>query len=156
MIGNVTRAALILLLLPLLVSTPATAGAQQAQQVDFMAKLVARSFVQTLLSGEITATLPLCAKTVNLDGLRVSGPEQLTTHLKRMSGRARQHGLRLEKLHLLPYEAAVKRYGSPPPRLKADLARGRKVVALARFNHLGAALFLRRTGQIWKVIAITD
>jgi hypothetical protein len=145
------RAGLILLLLS--VSTPAAA---EAQQVDFMAKLVARSFVQALLSGEISATLPLCARTVNLDGQRVSGPKQLTARLERMSRRARQHGLRLEKLHLLPYTAAVKRYGPPPERLKADLARGRKVVALARFNNLGAALFLRRTGQIWKVIAVTD
>ena len=130
---------------------PARAGAE----VDFMAKLVARSFFQTLLSGEITALLPLCAKEVNFDGRRVKGVTPISVRLRSMNKRARQHGLRLTRLTLLTWAEAVKRYGPPPARLGLR-GRGRRVVALARFNTLGAAAILERVGPLWKVSAVTD
>lgn len=129
-------------------------AARADAEVDFMAKLVARSFFQTLLSGEITALLPLCAKEVNFDGRRVKGVE-IGGRLRSMNKRARQHGLRLTRLTLLPWTEAVKRYGPPPARLGLK-RRGRRVVALARFNTLGAAAILERVGPLWKVTAITD
>jgi hypothetical protein len=129
-------------------------AARADAEVDFMAKLVARSFFQTLLSGEITALLPLCAKEVNFDGRRVRGVE-ISGRLRSMNKRARQHGLRLTRLTLLPWTEAVKRYGPPPARLGLK-GRGRRVVALARFNTLGAAAILERVGPLWKVTAITD
>ena len=130
---------------------PTRAGAE----VDFMAKLVARSFFQTLLSGEITAVLPLCAKEVSFDGQRVSGVDAISARLRSINKRARQHGLRLVRLKLLSWTEAVKRYGPPPARLGLR-GRGRRVVALARFNTLGAAAILERAGPLWKVTAITD
>jgi hypothetical protein len=129
--------------------------AQSNAEVDFMAKLVARSFFQTLLSGEITSLLPLCAKEVNFDGRRVKGVAPISVRLRAMNKRARQHGLRLTRLTLLTWTEAVKRYGPPPARLGLR-GRGRRVVALARFNTLGAAAILERVGPLWKVTAITD
>jgi len=131
--------------------TPTRGGAE----VDFMAKLVARSFFQTLLSGEISAVLPLCAKEVSFDGQRVRGADLISDRLRSMNKRARQHGLRLVRLQLLTWTEAVKRYGPPPARLGLR-NRGRRVVALARFNTLGAAAILERVGPLWKITAITD
>jgi len=145
----------ILSILAILALEPASARAE-SEGVDFMAKLVARSFVQTLLSGEISALLPLCAAEVNFDGLSVKGVEPIEKQLRAINERARQHGLRLTRLQMLSWKEAVQRHGPPPERLGLRGARGELVVALARFNSLGAALILRRVGPLWKIVAITD
>lgn len=134
----------------LVTAAPALAG-----DVDFMATLVARSFFQGLLTGQPSAIFPLCGKQVSFDGEIIKKPGALKKKLRELNSRARRRGLKLEKLLVIPYREAVRRYGPPPARLRGSVGRG-KVVALARFNHLGAVAILQRRGPFWKVIAITD
>jgi hypothetical protein len=155
-----TRALLVAGLLAALVtprSAAGRAGAASGQAVPrdaYLAELVARSFFRGLLEGQVDTLLPLCAAEVNLDGERLRGAA-LATRLRELSARARQKGLRLRKLVVLSAEEALRRYGKPPARLRGSVTPGR-AVALARFNHAGAAAILARGPGFWRVIALTD
>ena len=141
---------------PLLVLLAQGSPARGAQpEVDYMATLVARSFFRGLLGPDPAATLPLCADRLNLDGDWVQGEAAIKARLVQMGKRARQHGIRLQRVLVIPYREAVKRFGPPPERLKGCVGPGR-LVALARFNAMGAVAILTKRGGYWKVAGITD
>jgi len=129
---------------------PAAAGDR-----EFMAKLVAQTFFRALLEGTVETALPLCSKRVNLDGTWVEVPGVLERRLRAMSVHAREQGVRLTRVTVLPHGVVVRRFGPPPARLRGATGPGR-LVALARFNTAGAVAVLRRTGAFWKVVAVTD
>jgi hypothetical protein len=142
-----------LLLFVLVALAPAQSRA--AGDREFMAKLVARTFFRGLLSGNIEGVLPVCDRRVNLDGQWVTGAEALGTHLRTAAKRARDLGIRLRQVQVMSYREAVRRFGPPPARLRGAVGPGR-MVALARFQTLGAVAVLRRVGPFWKVAALTD
>jgi hypothetical protein len=140
-------AALLVLLAPGAVGAPPSA--------DFMAELVARSFFRAVLERDVAAALPLCADEVSFDGRRVRGKAELEKQLLQLAQRARARGLQLIKIVVLMAPEAVRRYGPPPARMRRSLPSG-AMVALARFNHLGAVAVLQRQGGFWRVTALSD
>lgn len=126
-----------------------------AEPADVTAELVARSFFGGLLSGQTASLVPLCAREVSFDGEWVRDETALRAKLEQMSTRARQRGLRLKLVQVMPVDEAVRRYGPPPRRLRPSLARASRV-ALARFNVRGAVALLRLESGFWRLIAITD
>jgi len=120
----------------------------------FMAELVARSFFRALLAGDVKALLPLCAKRVNLDGRWVEQP-RLSAELLRLTERARSTALKLRRVKLVSYAEMVKRHGPPPKRLAGAVSR-RDMIALARFNRLGALAVLTKQGRFWRVAMLSD
>jgi len=144
-----------LLALLLLASLLLATGAGPARAADFTAELVARTFFRSLLEGRPEMALQLCAAEVNLDGKRVRDRAELRRALDAISTRARRRSLGLRQLLLLEPGEAVRRFGPLPHRLRGSLGTGR-LVALARFNQLGAAAVLRREGGFWRVTTLTD
>jgi hypothetical protein len=124
-------------------------------ETDFMATLVTRSFFRGLLEGEVGTILPLCADTMSFDGTQVHGKQKIEQQLKQINRRALSHAIRLQRIQVLTYNEAIRRYGPPPDRLKGSIRPG-QLVALARFNTLGAVAVLKRYGPFWRVIALTD
>jgi hypothetical protein len=131
------------------------APAYAAPVSDFTAELVARSFVRSLLEGRPQSALPLCGAEVNLDGRKLRDRTELLQALEAVSARARRRGLRLRQLVVLEAAEAVRRFGQPPRRLRGSVVPG-SLVVLARLNHLGAAVLLRREGGFWRVTGLTD
>lgn len=119
------------------------------------AALVARGFFRALLDGRVSDLLPLCAESLNLDGQRVAAGPELRRALDALIQRARSETLILRGLELLSYAEMVGRYGPPPARLRASVGR-RDLLAVARFNRLGAVAVLARKGRFWQVVALTD
>lgn len=126
-----------------------------AAETDFMATLVTRSFFRGLLEGEVATVLPLCADRMSFDGQQVHGKQKIEQQLKQINQRARSHAIHLRRIQVLTYSEAIRRYGPPPARLKDSIRPG-CLLALARFNTLGAVAVLKRNGPFWRVIAITD
>ena len=134
------------------IAAPPTPG---AASTDFMAELVARGFFRAVLERDVPAALPLCADEVSFDGQRVRGKANLERQLLQLAQRARSRGLQLLKVVVLTPREAVRRYGPPPARMRRSLPSG-SMVALARFNHLGAVVVLGRQGGFWRVTGLTD
>jgi hypothetical protein len=152
------RALLVALLASILSLAPsraAGANPEAAAPSDFMAELVARGFVRALLEGDIAAALPLCADEVSFDGERLRGKARVEPRLRQLAQRARFRGLQLVKIVVLTAQEAVRRYGPPPSRMRRSVPP-QAMVALARFNHLGAAVVMVRQGGFWRVTALTD
>jgi hypothetical protein len=124
-------------------------------KTDFMAELVAKTFLRALLEGDAAALAPLCAEAVNFDGEVVKGRAAVEKRLAEVISRARSRQVRLRRVLLLPALEAVKRFGPPPRRIASSLGAG-AVVAIARFERLGAVLVLKRKGRFYQVVAITD
>lgn len=120
-----------------------------------MATLVARSFFRGLLEGDVSTVLPLCTDSMSFDGEQVHGREKIEQRLKQINHRARAQGLQLRRIQVISYREAIRRYGAPPARLRNSVRPGR-LIALARFNVLGAVVVLKRDGPFWRVNAITD
>lgn len=135
--------------------TPAASQPRARDSDRFMALLVARSFFRALLSGNVDAALPLCARRVSFEGAQVQGTKQLRARLLKMAGRARAGGLKLKKVELLHLERMVERFGPPPARLKRSISP-RDLIALARFNKQGALAVLRRDGRFWRISVLSD
>ncbi len=146
-----------LVALSLVLGLLGTAGKGRAAEPDaeFMARLVAQSFFRGLLKGEIEAVFPLCAGTINFDGEQVKGSEAVKKKLEQLASRARDSGLRLKKVVVLTIPQVLQRYGPPPARIKKAVKPGR-MVALARFNMMGAVAVLARTAGFWRIQALTD
>ncbi|MBK8482030.1 MAG: hypothetical protein IPL40_12800 [Proteobacteria bacterium] len=149
----------------LLIGTAALLGAIAAAPVanaapgdaagDETAALVARGFFRALLDGRVSDLLPLCGEQLNLDGQRVAAGPELQRALDALIQRARSETLILRGLQLLSYAEMVGRYGPPPARLRASVGR-RDLLAVARFNRMGAVAVLSRKGRFWQVVALTD
>ena len=122
---------------------------------EFMAKLVAQTFFRGLLEGSILSVVPLCAKRVNLDGHWVQDHKELEKRLRTIGIHAREHGVKLRRVVILDYGTVTRRFGRPPARLRGAAGPG-KLIALVRFNTVGAVAVLGRVGAFWKVVALTD
>ena len=121
----------------------------------FVARLVAQSFFRGLIEGDISTVQPLCASTMSFDGERVRGDAAVKARLEQLADRARQGGLDLKKVEVIPVREAIQRFGPPPERIKAEVRPG-NIVALARFNVLGAVAVLGRQSGFWRIHALTD
>lgn len=139
--------------LVLLATFPRAAGGQA--RPDFVAELVARSFVRALLEGDAPTALGLCAERVSMDGEWAQGRAAIEAQILAMQGRVRTFGLKLQHLAVLPHAEVVRRFGPPPERLRGVAGPGR-LVALARLNTLGVAIILGRAGGLWKVVGLSD
>ena len=139
------------LLCGLVLWAPSSAEPAGAQ---FMPQLVAQSFVQAMLEGEIEAALPLCARRTNLDGRWLEGAP-LGVALRRASGRVRALGLKLRRVQILSRAQMMKRFGKPPARIKGAIRAGCRI-ALARLSRAGLVLVLCKEKRFWRVTALTD
>lgn len=142
------------LLLAVLATHPAPAMPSAAAE-DGLAALVARGFFRALLDGRLADLLPLCAERVNLDGRWVVAGPELERSFAALIQRARSETLLLRRVQLLSYAEMIGRFGRPPARLRSVVTPG-NLLALARFNRLGAVAVLARRGRFWQVVALTD
>jgi hypothetical protein len=120
-----------------------------------MAQLVAKSFFRSLLAGDRDALRPLCAPAVSFDGETIRGEAAIARKLDELSARARRRKLQLRRVMLLDAATMKRHYGPPPARIKSAVRAG-TMIALARFDQLGAVAVLARRGRFWRVVALTD
>jgi hypothetical protein len=126
---------------------PATAA------VDFVADLVARTFIRACFDGTPAEMQPLIAERVSFDGV-VLGGAAAQQRLADVSRRARLHA-RPKRVVLLPYAAVKAHFGEAPARLRSIGLQG-AVVALARLDHGGLVVILKPIGGRWKVVGLSD
>jgi hypothetical protein len=126
---------------------PATAA------VDFVADLVARTFIRACFDGSPADMQPLIADRVNFDGVVLDGAAA-QQRLAEVSRRARLHA-RPKRVVLLPYAAVKAHFGEAPVRLRAIGLQG-TVVALARLDRGGLIVILKPVAGRWKVVGLSD
>lgn len=121
----------------------------------FLAELVATSFFRGLVDGRLAAIAPLCARRVSFDGRWIEGRLAQERQLQQVIQRARRTGLKLRGVWVLTQDEMVARFGAAPARLQAALRPG-DLIALARFDRLGAVAALRREGRFYRVHLLSD
>ncbi len=126
---------------------PATAA------VDFVADLVARTFIRACFDGTTADLQPLVADRVSFDGVVLQGAA-MQQRLTEVSRRARAHA-RPKRVVLLPYSAVKSHFGEAPARLRPIGLQG-AVIALARLDRGGLILVLKQVGGRWKVVGLSD
>lgn len=126
-----------------------------AENDDFMAQLVGQSFFRALFAGSLESLTPLCASSINFDGQIISGKEAIDRRLQQLIKQVRNNRLQLKKITILSYKEMIQRFGPPPIRLRSSIGPGR-IIALGKFNTLGAIAVLKRQGHFWRVIALSD
>jgi hypothetical protein len=126
---------------------PATAA------VDFVADLVARTFIRACFDGNTAELQPLLAERVSFDGVVLAGPAA-AARLADVTRRAHAHG-RARRIVLLPYAAVRAHFGEAPARLRPIGLQG-SVVALARLDRGGLIVILKQVGGRWKVVGLSD
>ena len=120
-----------------------------------MAQLVAKSFFRSLLGGDAAALRPLCAGEVNFDGQTIRGEAAIAAKLDQLVRRARARKLELRRVVMVDAATMRRRYGPAPARIRSAVRSG-TIIALARFDQLGAVAVLARRGRFWRVVALTD
>ena len=126
---------------------PATAA------VDFVADLVARTFVRACFDGNTAELQPLLAERVSFDGVVLSGAAA-QQRLADVARRARAHP-RPKRVVLLPYAAVKAHFGEAPARLRPIWLQG-SVIALARLDRGGLIVILKPVAGRWKVVGLSD
>jgi hypothetical protein len=119
-----------------------------------LAVLVGQTFLRALVDRDAKTAGPLLARTVNFDGLRVSGDKKVRAELGRIFKRMRVQR-RLRKVVVLPLGQARQLFGPPPARLRLP-KRADLIVAFGRFRRGGVIAVLAPEGDRWRVIALTD
>jgi hypothetical protein len=132
---------------------PATRPLPATAAVDFVADLVARTFIRACFDGTPAELQPLVAEKVSFDGV-VLGGAAAQQRLAEVSRRARLHA-RPKRVVLLPYAAVKAHFGEAPARLRALGLQG-AVIALARLDRGGLVVILKQVGGRWKVVALSD
>jgi len=141
-----------LLLFVVAVGVPAR-GQPPPPPVDYVADLVARTFLRALFDGAAAELTPLVADRVSFDGEVVQGPA-VRERLAAVAARARALA-RPRRIVVLPYAATRARFGDPPARLRPGGLDG-TIVALARLERGGLVVVLKPTTGRWKVVALSD
>ncbi len=126
----------------------------KAKRPDYIAVLVARSFLRALEERDSKQSVTLCADSVNFDGQVVSGATKVETHMKDLVKRF-PAGYRFRTVFFLSYRDAIKRFGPPPRRLMPSRLKG-SVVAFGRLEHKGLVVFVTKVKGRWRVIALSD
>jgi hypothetical protein len=121
--------------------------------VDFVADLVARTFVRACFDGNTAELQPLLAERVSFDGVLLGGAAA-QQRLADVARRARTHG-RPKRIVLLPYTAVKAHFGEAPARLRPIGLQG-SVIALARLDRGGLIVVLKPVAGRWKVVGLSD
>ena len=131
-----------------------SAAPESPERVPMLAVLVGQTFLRAVVDRDAKTASPLLGRTVNFDGLKVSGAKQVRAELGRLLSRMKVRR-RLRKVVVLPLGQARQLFGPPPARLKLP-QRKDLVVAFGRFRRGGLIAVLAPEGDRWRVIALTD
>ena len=121
--------------------------------VDFVADLVARTFVRGLFDGNVAELGPLVADRVSFDGELVQGAA-VRERLALVARRARAAG-QPRRLVLMTFAKAQARFGEPPSRLRAIGLPG-TVIGFARLDRGGLITIVKKVDGRWKVAGLSD
>ena len=126
----------------------------KATAPDYVAVLVARSFLQALTERDVNQALDLCAVQVNFDGQRISGARKVRKRIAEIVQKF-PAGYRFRTVVFMQYRNAVGRFGPPPTRLRPNDLK-RSVVAFGRLPHKGLVVFVKKLKGRWRVVALSD
>jgi len=134
-------------------ASPAARPLPATAAVDFVADLVARTFIRACFDGSTGELQPLLADRVSFDGVTLQGAAA-QQRLAEVARRAQRHG-RPRRIVLLPYAAVKAHFGEAPARLR-PLGLAGSVIALARLDRGGLIVILKQVGGRWKVVGLSD
>jgi hypothetical protein len=137
----------------LLLAAASGAGESARGDVDYVADLVARTFLRALFDGDAPQLAPLVAERVSFDGEIVQGAA-LRPRLAMVAARAHAVG-RPRRIVVMSYATARARFGEAPARLR-PLGLDGTVVAFARLERGGLVVILKKVGGRWKVVGLSD
>ena len=121
---------------------------------DYVAVLVARSFLQALSERDVKQASDLCAATVNFDGQELSGARRDRERIAKLV-QDFPAGYRFRTVVFMRYRDAVDRFGPPPKRLRLGELK-RSVVAFGRLPHKGLVVFVKKSQGRWRIVALSD
>jgi hypothetical protein len=139
--------------LPVPPAPPAARPLPATAAVDFVADLVARTFIRACFDGNTGELQPLLAERVSFDGVMLQGAAA-QQRLAAVARRAQRHG-RPRRVVLLPFATMKAHFGEAPARLR-PLGLPGSVIALARLERGGLIVILKPIGGRWKVVGLSD
>lgn len=134
-------------------------GAQPAaprtgSAVDYVPRLVGRTFLRAVAERDLETVVSLCADSVQFDGRPARGASKITEALRTLHRRI-PASMKFRKVVALDYPRMVERFGPPPKRLKGVRFKG-SVIVLGRLRRGGLIVVLNKIDGRWRVVALTD
>lgn len=136
-------------------SSPAQpAASRTAPAVDYVPRLVGRTFLRAVAERDLETALSLCANAVQFDGRPAEGRSRVAEALRSLHRRV-PASMKFRKVVAMDYAQMVERFGPPPKRLKGVRFKG-SVVILGRLRRGGLIVVLNKIDGRWRVVALTD
>lgn len=122
--------------------------------VDYVPRLVGRTFLRAVAEKDLDTARSLCADTVQFDGNVAGTTVRVAEALRAMMKRV-PASMKFVKVAALNYGRMVERFGPPPRRLAGTRFKG-SVVVLGRLARGGLIAVLNKIDGRWRVVALTD
>lgn len=121
------------------------------------ASLVARSFLEGILTGDGRTMMAVSGLPFALEDRRVDRLDDLRNEWARILRSRRADLLTLYSIDVLTPAEMEKKYGRPPQRLSRwDFRRPNTYLAVANLSGHAAVLMLRQAGVTWQVVGFHD
>ncbi len=134
--------------------TPVGAVPDRPGEIPALGVLVAQTFLRAVSEGDLRTALPLCAQSVDFDGVLAKGDEAVRARLGKLR-KALREGRVLRKIVVMRLAEARSLFGPPPARLTLPAER-EVIVGFGRFTRGGLVVFVAQERERFRVVALTD
>lgn len=134
--------------------SPLGAAPERPEEIPALGVLVAQTFLRAVAEGDLRTAAPLCAQTVDFDGVRAEGADAVRARLGRLRDALRE-GRVLRKIVVMRLAEARRLFGPPPARLRLPVG-AEVIVGFGRFSRGGIIVFVGVERDRYRVVALTD